>query len=52
MSALQRMLIGVNLTKRVLVGIGFAKIISRCWPFKKILVDNGFTSVSKVFTRR
>ncbi len=52
MSALQRVLVGVGLTKKVLVDIGFAKGIGRCWPSKRVLVDGGLASASEVFTGR
>ncbi len=52
MLALQRVLIGVGLGKKVLIDIGFAKSISRYWSSKKVLVNNSFASISEVFTRR
>lgn len=52
MSALQRLLIGVDLTKRVLVDIGFVKGTGRYWLSKRVLIDDGLASVSEVFIGR
>ncbi len=52
MSTLQKMLVGVGLTKRVLVDVGFAKGIGKCWSSKRIQVDDGLASASEVFTGR
>ncbi len=52
MSALQRVLVGVGLVKRVLVDVGFAKGIGKCRPSKRVLVDDGLASASEVFTGR
>lgn len=52
MLALQRVIVGIGLTKKILVDIGFIKSISRYWFSKKVLVDNGFANTLEVFTKR
>ncbi len=38
--------------QRVLVGVGFAKGISRGRPSKRVLVDDGLANVSEFFNGR